>query len=194
MKRIIYIIFSSLCLASCSASFTNKRFVYIDKEKEWEMELVFKPDSSFILRDRYGCVQMSQKGKWSIMMNDTMDKALVVSDTTFVKVGYNLFDKIRYSYRSNADGKQYMFTEDQYFPLIRLDTMYIVDKNNIQFRKMNFYTFEGNLQRKRIRMIEEFYISKIGKSAYVNSIGEGVSVKKARLNLLKCPPYNTKGN
>jgi len=187
MRKLIVLIVSTHCLVSaCSSSYLNQRYAYVDKEREWEMELVLKADSTFLLRDNYGCIQMRQRGTFKRLINNSKQQTLVLSDTTRVEVRSNVFQKKRYSYLSNVDYKQYMFTEDQYFPLVSLDTVYVLDDRRVLFRGMTFERFHGNLQKRRIRLVERFYIERFGKDLYIKSIGEGISVKRARENLKKC--------
>ena len=167
--------------------FLNKRYTYINTDKEWEIELTFYPDSSFVIKDINGCVRMSQKGKWKNGYDKSLSqKVLYLQDTTSVVRNKLFNNKILYSYTSNYDSSNYVSRQEYYFPLIKQDTIYFIDSETLLFRGERFVVSNENLQEKRVKVIEDFYINKIGKEMYIKLLGDGESIEKARENLTKC--------
>jgi hypothetical protein len=188
MKKLIVCLIL-LTLYSCSSSIIGKRFVYYNSENESDLELIFNKDSTFTLKDEYGCKRMSQKGNWLKMESDEKTfflYRLILFDSTKPSVSINLFGKKIYTYKSNCDGKIYTIKEDSYFPLISKDTITIMNSKNIIFRGLYFFKFKGNIEEVRIINQEKEFIKKFGKKAYIQTIGQGISVTKARESLKEC--------
>lgn len=174
---------------SCSGSFINSRFVYIDAAKEQDMELTFYADSTFVLQDVNGCNVMGQKGAWHLLQNKKIDSyaTLLLIDNTKVKVANNMHGQAIYSYTSNLTGNQYMYKAESYFPIVDSDTIHVHDnQNSLIFRNLNFVKFNGNVEKARIKILEKRIIDKFGKKVYIQTYGEGRSMRKARENLAKC--------
>lgn len=190
--NIIYLI-ALFVLNSCSNKFTNAKYTYIDPHKEQDLQLVMYPDSTFILKDIYGCNRMIQKGNWSLLDMDRESKYLKIalSDTINVVKYTNIHDKVYYSFISNVDKIKYVIKEEQYFPLITKDTISIVKNDEILFlRGLTFKKSNKNIEKERIKMLEKEIINRIGKKIYISTIGEGISLKKARENLAYCNEIN----
>jgi hypothetical protein len=142
-----------------------------------------------MLKDIYGCNQMLQKGKWR-KMNDNKEGDFVqylLFDTTKVTKYTNMHNKVFYSYISNVDNRKYSFREEDYFPIINVDTLTFVNNDDIFFfRGLTFKKSNKNLAKKRVKMIENQMITKIGVRMYVKTIGDGISKKRARENITSC--------
>lgn len=190
MKKYLFYTIVIITQMSCSHRFINKDYVYINPHKEQDVQLVFNSDSTFILQDNYGCNRMLQKGTWATLkveQNDKYVQKLILRDTTKVSKVKDWHNKWFYSYYSNIDNKQYITPESQYFPLVKSDTVSIVIKDNVLFMNgLTFKRFNGNIEKERIKMLEDELINKIGKKLYIETMGEGISIKRARENLAKC--------
>lgn len=160
----------------------------ISTDKEWELELVLKPDSTFTLKDEYGCNKLSQKGNWAVIENtdDSTIKTILLTDDLKVQNNVNQFGLRTISYLSDLDGLRYENKEENQFPLITKDTIRLVTKGKVFYKTFDFDLFEGNLQEKRLSALEKLYINKLGKDNYIKILGEGKGIKEARENLLKC--------
>ncbi len=189
MKNYIYCFSIYLFLISCNSNFINKRYVYLDVDKELELELILFEDSTFILKDINGCNQMSQKGEWKFLNdnNDLNFQKYILFDTTTVYNHTNIHNKVFYSYISNLNNKQYTIREEQYFPIIKNDTISFVKDDKVSFfRESTFIRSNKNLKKERIKILEKKLIDKIGVKMYIKTIGEGKSKKNARKNLSNC--------
>ena len=184
-KIIILIVFLSI---SCSSTLIDKRFTLVSTDKEWELELILYQDSTFTLKDEYGCNKLSQKGKWKVIQNtDNISiKTLLLTDNIEIQYNTNRFGHKTISYESDLDGLRYENKIENQFPLIIKDTLRLVSKNEVVYKTYTFVIFNGNIQDKRLKQLEEIYIDKIGKENYIEVLGEGKDIKKARENLLKC--------
>ena len=195
MKKILYILIAVL-FYSCSSSFVGKKFTMISTDNEWEIELVLNRDSTFTLIDKYGCVRMAQKGKWKVINNtDTIFdilflKTIVLTDTLQAEKWVNRFGHRMISYHSNLNGLYYHNRESEQFPLVTNDTLFLVAKNKALFKTFTFDIYNGNLQKKRVLAVEKFYIDRTGKLLYIKLLGEGISIEKARENIIKCQREN----
>lgn len=161
----------------------------VSTDKEWELELILKSDSTFILKDEYGCNKMAQKGIWKMTTNSPdslLMIKIIVTDTLNVQKNTNMFGHKIISYTSNLDGLRYSNKEGNQFPLIKNDTIYLVTKNKALYKGFTFDVYNGQLQKKRVMLLEKIYIDKFGKDLYIKTLGEGISIKKARENLLEC--------
>jgi hypothetical protein len=189
MKIYIPYFFIFMCLTSCSSGLMNKRYIYIDADKEQDLELIMFKDSTFILKDMYGCNQMSQKGKWEYIDNNKNSDYVnyILSDTTKFFKSTNIHNKVLYSFISNVNNNKYIIKEDQYFPIVKTDTVSFVKNDKILFfRGLTFTKSNKNIEQERIKILEERIIMRIGKEMYIKTIGEGISIKKARENLSYC--------
>lgn len=160
----------------------------VSTDKEWELELVLKQDSTFTLKDEYGCNKVAQKGNWRVIENtdDISIKTVLLTDNLEVQNNVNQFGHKTISYQSDLDGLRYENKEDNQFPLIKSDTIRIVTKNKALYKTFTFDVYDGDLQQKRLMSLENIYIDKFGKDNYIKTLGEGKGIKKARENLLKC--------
>jgi hypothetical protein len=187
--KITKILILSLFIQSCSSSFIGKRFVFYDYFKDLDLELTLYKDSTFVLKDEYGRRKMSQKGKWKMEISDydstISTQTLILTDTIKPQIFIDLSKRKWFIYKSNYDNKEYSIRED-YFPLISQDTVILLNNKNLILRKLNFKVEHGNIEKKKILQAEKFYIKVIGKENYIKSLGEGISVEKARENLKKC--------
>ena len=190
MKNLIIILLATLLSSCSSSSFVGKRFTMISTDKEWELELVMKKDSTFTLKDEYGCNKMALKGNWSVIENtdELSIKTILLTDNIKVEHSVNaIFTHIKYvTYQSDLDGLHYINREDEQFPFITKDTIRLVAKNKILLKGYTFDVYNGNLQQKRLMSIEKIYIDKFGKNNYIKIFGEGKGIKKARENFLEC--------
>ncbi len=186
--RNLIIIFLVVLLNSCSSSFVGKRFVMVSTDKEWELELILKQDSTFTLKDEYGCNKMAQKGNWRVIENtdDLFIKTVLLTDNLDVQNNVNQFGHKTISYQSDLDGLRYENKEDNQFPLIKNDTIRLVTKDKVLYKTFTFDVYKGDLQQKRLMLLENIYINKFGKDNYIKTLGEGKGIKNARENLLKC--------
>jgi hypothetical protein len=160
----------------------------VSTDKEWELELVLKQDSTFTLKDEYGCNKVAQKGNWRVIENtdDISIKTVLLTDNLEVQNNVNQFGHKTISYQSDLDGLRYENKEDNQFPLIKSDTIRIVTKSKALYKTFTFDVYDGDLQQKRLMSLEYIYIDKFGKDNYIKTLGEGKGIKKARENLLKC--------
>lgn len=189
MKKVLFLLIIFLLSISCSSSFVGKRYIYIDTRKEQEIELYFFKDSTFVLKDINGCYRMGQKGSWSLSnsQDDKFYTSIIMSDDILIKKAKNMHGKNLYSYVNDLDNKQYIQRESNYFPPVILDTSYIIKNDRIlKLRGLTFYQYDGDVAKKRLKLLEKEIISEIGKKMYIETIGEGLNIRKARENLIDC--------
>ena len=160
----------------------------VSTDKEWELELILKKDSTFTLKDEYGCNKLSQKGNWKVIENtdDVSIKMLLLTDNLEVQDNLNQFGHRTISYQSDLDKLRYENKEENQFPLIINDTIRLITKDKVLYKTFTFDVYDGDLQEKRLMLLEKTYIDKLGKDNYIKTLGEGKGIKKARENLLKC--------
>ncbi|MEE9337835.1 MAG: hypothetical protein V3U87_07120 [Methylococcaceae bacterium] len=160
----------------------------VSTDKEWELELILKQDSTFILKDEYGCNKTAQKGNWRVIENtdNASVKTFLLTDNLEVQNNVNQFGHKTISYQSDLDKLRYENKEENQFPLMINDTIRLVTKDKVLYKTFTFDVYKGNLQEKRLMLLENIYINKLGKDNYIKTLGEGKGIKKARENLLKC--------
>jgi hypothetical protein len=179
---IIYV----LIAVSCSNNITRGKFTAIEPWKEWEIELKFYKDSTFTIIDSFGCNRFYYSGQWRYH-NDSILAFIVLHDTTRSE-----YDKSHdvYQYYDIKTQKQQIVRAKEYFSVISEDTVWVLNKRQISFRQLTFYRkrlFSSNdLEKERAKMIEDFYISKIGKELYIKTLGDGKGIKEARKNIIDC--------
>jgi hypothetical protein len=178
-------------LISCSPSFIDKRYVFVEPYKGWEIELKFYADSTFTLKDIYGnCHKMTQKGKWKVIYEGKKDSnlmVLVLSDTTKIFHSNDWHNKKWVSYKNNLDNGTHTIPEYDYFPLVSEDTARILHNHNkLKFRTYKFSKFNGNIQNKGIKIRLKELKDVYGRKNLVKYVGEGKSMKKVRSNLKIC--------
>jgi hypothetical protein len=185
MKNFKYLVLS-LILVSCSSN--QKKFSYIDVRKEFEMEFQMNKDSTFTLIDSFGCNVHFQKGKWKKIKNQNnfVYATYVLTDTTSIFNGIDIYGK-EYIYYYNSFNKiKVVNNKSNRFPIINNDTIYFYTPNNVSINKYNFKKEKGNVQEKRIDILEDSLINVFGKKLYVELFGERKSLKIARRNLKNC--------
>ncbi|MEL1246295.1 hypothetical protein AAEO56_18620 [Flavobacterium sp. DGU11] len=186
--KVAYLIFMlGLLTPSTSVKdedFINKRFTYIDPFNEWDLELLFFSDSTFTLQDKYGCRLTSQKGHWRVYKQNSNIKKLILTDTVQT---WTLTDggAISIYYKSDIDNKTYSIRKEFYFPLIENDTIEIYNDSIVKLRKLSFDDFDGDIEEKRVLMLESYLIKTLGKDQYLKKYGKG-SIEDARKTLKIC--------
>ena len=70
-------------------------------------------------------------------------------------------------------------------PLKENDTMEIYNDNRIELPKLLFDEFDGNIEQKRVLMLESYFIKVLGKDKYLKKYGNG-SIEDARKTLRIC--------
>lgn len=181
-----------LIIFSCKSNLVNKRFTMINTNKEWDIELRLLKDSTFVLKDMYGCNRMAQKGSWEVIENVSplFSKTILLKDNKINPIySTNFHDFKIITYKSTLDGKEYKNKVVNQYPLIKSDTLYFNKKNKLIFRNHIYKVFNGSLEKKRVAYLEKFYINKMGKKLYIETIGDGESLKSARMKLKECKNY-----
>jgi hypothetical protein len=186
MKNIIIISFVILFATSCTHKLTGSKYTAIEPWKEWQIELKFNKDSTFTMIDRFGCNRFNYSGLWHYHENSIL-KLIVLNDTT--KSEY-IKSHDMYQFYDKKTQKQQVVKANEYFPVISNDTIKILSKNQISFRGLIFNRkklFGSNdLGKERTKMIEDFYVNKIGRKAYIKAFGNGKGIKEARKNINDC--------
>lgn len=186
MKLNVFFIPMFLILQSCIQDFTSKKYGFVSTIQEWEIELVFKDDNTFILKDRFGCNQLLQKGKWKILDKDDERLVLLLEDKEIkIENSEDRFKRKIVTYKSDVDGRTYSNRQESQFPLITKDTV-VISKSSLLLNNKTFVETTENLQMKRVLQIEVEFINKYGEKDYIESFGEGKSKELARKNLIKC--------
>jgi hypothetical protein len=171
-------------LSSCSTTLFNRRLIYIDEKIEADIELILNSDSTFLLMDRYGCRQFKQKG----LVRKIADKpqTYLLTDTTEYNLFINQFNDSIYFFTSNVDSKSYSVKKEFLYRIITLDTLTMLSNKKAILRNNTFTTSNGDLEAKRVLKIENSIIAKIGKRNYIKTVGENISLERARFNLKNC--------
>lgn len=135
MKILFKLLLPILFLTSCSARITSRRFALIQPEREWEVTLTLKEDSTFILKDDFGCNKFYYSGKWQYLNSSAAFK-VILSDTLkaeFVR-SYGAY-KV---YNRNINSEE-LYLPNRYFPVISRDTItFNKNKTEIFFRHLVF--------------------------------------------------------
>ncbi len=187
MKKTTFIltILFTLALSSFRTEDLSGRYVYIDVQNEWDLELTLN-NGIFTLIDSSGCVRMSQKGKYELLQNqDSLFPMTVVIKCEIVNK-YVLNDasgRERIVYVSNLDSLTYSIEKEYYFPLVVQDTLVIYNKDSCMLRGVVFFHFDGDVESERILRQEKKIISKFGEEKYIEILGDGQGKEKARENL-----------
>lgn len=173
-----------LIIASCTPKLTNSIYSTVEPWKEWEVELVFHKDSTFKMKDRFGCNLFAYSGQWHYNKSATLG-FIVLNDTT--KSEY-IKSHDMYQFFNKETQKQQVVKIDKYFPVISTDTVWVLNKRQVCLRGLVFDRSGSskNLAKQRVKMIEDFYISKMGKGLFIKTFSDGGGIKKARKNIREC--------
>ena len=173
-----------LVIISCSHSI----YTTIEPWKEWEIELKLNKDSTFKMTDRFGCNIFDYSGQWHYHKNYTLN-FIVLTDTT--KSEY-IKSHDMYQFFNRETQKQQVVRADQYFPVISTDTVWILNNRKMNFRRLTFdkqrLWSSKDLGKKRVQMVEKFYIDKMGKELFIKTFGNGKGIKEAEKNIRYCKP------
>lgn len=185
------IIFAIIMLVttSCARKLTTGKYTVIEPWKEWEVELKFNKDSTFEMTDKFGCNLFDYRGQWQYH-KDTNRSFIVLNDT--IKSEYvKSHDMYRFFDRKTQ--KQQIVKADRYFPVISTDTVWVLSKRQISFRQLIFdrkrLSSRKDLSKVRVKMVEDFYISKMGKELFIKTFGDGKGIEEARKNIRDCQFY-----
>lgn len=180
-SALILFLFSSNCTVEKSG-----KYGYFSTDKEWEIQIEINSDYSFTIEDKYGCNQLKQSGTWKVIEKGYDQIVVVLEDNkTKINKGTNLNGKEVISYFDNSTNAYYQNPIENQFPLIRSDTIYIKG-NELKLKGYIFTKNLNDLRNKRILEIEKSYIQDLGKEKYIQLLGDGVSIERARDNLKKC--------
>jgi hypothetical protein len=187
MKNVFIISVAVLLLTtSCAHKLTGKNYIAIEPWKEWQIELKLNQDSTFGLTDRFGCNVFDYSGQWHYH-RDSVFSFLILNDTA--KAVY-IKSHNAYQFFNRKTQKQQIVRADQYFPVISIDTILILNNKRLRFRGLTFVRQKlfssKNLSKKREQMIEVFYFDKIGKEHFIKTFGDGKGLKEARKNIIEC--------
>lgn len=167
-------------------SCTSKKYFAIEPWKGWEIELSLNKDSTFILSDTIGCNTFYYMGKWHLS-KDSLFNYVILKDT--INVIYNA-DYNMFSYFNQHTKQKQVVEAQDFFSIGEIDTILIINKNMMLFKNLTFNRTKicesNNLEEKRIKIIENYYINKMGKKLYIKVLGDGKSVNQARKNLKDC--------
>jgi hypothetical protein len=188
MKKINFTLFALLLLlTSCNYKLTSKSYIAIEPWKEWEIEIQLNKDSTFRVEDKFGCNLFYYSGFWHYN-KDYPVNFLILTDTTKAKY---ILSHDAYQFYNKKTQKLQIVRDDKYFPVITTDTALIFGNGkNIEFRGLTFKKQKlfgsRDLEKKRVKLIEAYYINNMGKELYIKAIGNGKGVKEARKNIREC--------
>ena len=93
-----------------------------------------------------------------------------------------------YQFINKETQKRQVVKTDKYFPVISTDTVWVLNKRQISFRGLIFdrSCSSKNLAKQRVKMIENFYISKMGKELFIKTFSNSGGIKEARKNIREC--------
>jgi hypothetical protein len=191
MKSISIVVplLAAVCALSCTPKLTNSKFTSVEPWKEWEIELQLNKDSSFVITDRFGANLFDYSGRWRYYKDALID-FIVLSDTT--KSKYDKYHDMYKFYNSKKQQSQ-VVKSDRYFPHISTDTIWILNKRQLSFRSLTFDIAKLNskkdLSDERVKRVEEYYISKIGKDFFIKTFGDGKGIDEARRNIKEVKDY-----
>jgi len=190
MKKIIaksYIII--LLVTSCTHKLTNSNYTTVEPWKEWEIELKFNKDSTFKMTDRFGCNLFDYSGQWHYHKDAVLD-FIVLNDST--KSEY-IKSHDMYQFFNKETQKLQVVRADKYFPVISTDTVWILNERQISFRRLVFdrqrLSSKKDLSKQRVKLIEEFYVGKIGRELFIKTFGNGKGIEEAKKNISDCKSY-----
>ena len=190
MKKIIaksYIII--LLVTSCTHKLTNSNYTTVEPWKEWEIELKFNKDSTFKMTDKFGCNLFDYSGQWHYH-KDAVLGFIVLNDTT--KSEY-IKSHDMYQFFNKETQKLQVVRADKYFPVISTDTVWILNERQISFRRLVFdrqrLSSKKDLSKQRVKLIEDFYVGKMGQELFIKTFSNGKGIKKARKNISDCKTY-----
>ncbi len=185
IKIIIFAIITIL-ITSCSLKLTSRVYTTIEPWKEWEIEMKLNKDSTFKMTDRFGCNIFDYSGRWRYY-KDSIFKYLILNDTT--KSEY-IKSRNSYQFFNRRIQKLQIVRANQYFPVISTDTGLILSNSRIRFRGLTFERQEllsnKDLSKRRIKILESYYITEMGKDLFIKTFGKGKGIKEARKNLKEC--------
>ena len=185
LKKFYYSILAiTLLNTSCVRILSNSVFSTVEPWKEWEIKLSLNYDSTFKLSDKFGCNIFSYEGRWSCHIENTKSY-LLLSDT--MKVEYIKSHNMYQFYNTSTKNLQAV-KADIYFPIIKFDTVWILNERQLNFRGLIFNRSSENkdLSNVRVKMIEEFYVNKIGKELFIKNFGNGQGIRAARKYIKEC--------
>jgi len=178
-----------LVITSCTYKLTNSNYTTVEPWKEWEIELKFNNDSTFKMTDSFGCNLFNYSGQWHYH-KDAVLEFIILNDTT--KSEY-IKSHDMYQFFNKETQKLQVVRADKYFPVISTDTVWILNKRQISFRGLVFdrqrLSKEEDLSKKRVKMIEDFYIGKMGRELFIKTFGDGKGIEEARKNIKECKDY-----
>jgi hypothetical protein len=188
-RIIILSVIAALLIVSCTPKLTNSKYTSVEPWKEWEIELLFKKDSSFVITDRFGSNVFDFSGRWHYYQDSVLD-FIVLSDTA--KSEYDKYHDL-FQFYNKKKQKQQVVRADRYFPVISTDTAWVLNKRQISFRGLTFdirkLSSKKDLSDERVKKIEDFYISKIGREFFIKTFGEGKGMDEARKNIKEIKDY-----
>ena len=177
---------AALLLSSCSNKLVGHKFIAVEPWKEWQIELTLNKDSTFTIIDRFGCNRFNYSGWW-YCLKDSVLVYIVLKDTT--KSEY-IESRDMYQFYDKESKKLHVVRANEYFPVIRSDTIKILSQRQVGFRGLIFnrkrLLQSNNLDKERTKMLEDFYVSKIGREGFIRAFGSGKGIKAARKNISDC--------
>ena len=187
MKSITTIlIIIALLFASCTQKLTKGKYTAIEPWKEWEIKLKFNRDSTFTMNDEFGCNRFDYSGKWHYR-KDSLFIVIVLNDTTkseYVK------SHDMYQFYDMKTQKLQVVKASEYFPVISTDTAWVLNEKQVRFRGLMFkrkgLLSTNDLGKERAKMIEDFYVKKMGRELFIKTFGNGKGIKEARKNISDC--------
>lgn len=167
MKNLILLLFVCL-ICSCG---TNRaivqRYYYVEAFAEQEILLSLQSDFTFKLQDSIGCNKFTYTGvykKENIGSRDYFLFDIAMSDTGVM----NPFKK---------------------FPINKTDTAWVLNSERIFIHNKPFKINKSaslNLQQIRFEKIRDYYIDLMGKKAFIETFGDGKSLRSTKDRLLSC--------
>lgn len=141
------------------------------------IELNFYPDSTFVLRDSFGCDRKYQKGKYKFVNSSKIIMQNETKITTYITSGYDVIDYVTYDERGN-----YLSSRDPVF--IKDDTLSIINKDTIVLKQLKFVSSKESVSDLSLRAMEDYIIEKQGYDKYVTP-GRG-DLNETRRKLRDC--------
>lgn len=182
IKLTIFVFFILLTICSETKAqmiendITKGSYIYYDIFSEFDFEMTFYKDSTFVLRDRYGCNCMYQKGKYIAI--DSSHLLLLNTTNIHYNTTYEVTRMITY------DDNNCMCVSTRPF-LFDNDTLSIINQDSLEIKKIKFYISNENVADLRVKATEDYIISQIGYETYVNNYGKG-NLNEARRKLRDC--------
>jgi len=166
MKTLILTLFVFLVCSCGTNRILVQNYYYVEPFEEQEIQLSLLPDLTFKLQDSIGCNRFIYTGVYR--KGNTGERDYFLFDIAMSDTGVlNPYKK---------------------FPISKMDTVWVLNSERIFIHnkpfKINKYSL--NLQKVRFKKICDYYIDLMGKRAFIETFGDGKSIRSTKKRLLSC--------